>query len=165
MSQNLASVSPKAGSTTLQQQVSYDNCLNILSKDHVVLMNDVADQDFKKRKMGPAALGNYKAILPMEERWDQREKSDQKAGQKPIFFHYFGDKPTEKKRKKHPHRNGMSCISCGVDTTTEWRRGPDGRVSVCNACGLRYAKSLKREKEQKDKGEKNSLLSIQNLLN
>ncbi|OAA60187.1 sexual development transcription factor NsdD [Akanthomyces lecanii RCEF 1005] len=32
------------------------------------------------------------------------------------------------------------CHSCNRIDTPEWRRGPDGRRTLCNACGLHYAK-------------------------
>eukprot|EP01121_Diplochlamys_sp_Union-15-3_P010023 TRINITY_DN2769_c0_g1_i2.p1 TRINITY_DN2769_c0_g1~~TRINITY_DN2769_c0_g1_i2.p1 ORF type:complete len:109 (-),score=18.86 TRINITY_DN2769_c0_g1_i2:19-345(-) len=40
----------------------------------------------------------------------------------------------------------MYCRSCGVTKTTEWRRGPDGCKSLCNACGLHFSKILKKER-------------------
>jgi hypothetical protein len=51
------------------------------------------------------------------------------------------------------------CHSCNIEQTPEWRRGPDGARTLCNACGLRisftwltnadYAKVTKRkEREQ-----------------
>lgn len=32
---------------------------------------------------------------------------------------------------------GQKCHSCGTTETPEWRRGPDGARTLCNACGLR----------------------------
>lgn len=29
------------------------------------------------------------------------------------------------------------CHSCNISETPEWRRGPDGARTLCNACGLR----------------------------
>jgi hypothetical protein len=31
---------------------------------------------------------------------------------------------------------GGRCHGCGVNVTAEWRRGPDGPRSLCNACGV-----------------------------
>jgi len=37
------------------------------------------------------------------------------------------------------------CHSCNRAETPEWRRGPDGARTLCNACGLReYIKSVRR---------------------
>ncbi|KAK2470518.1 hypothetical protein H9L39_18135 [Fusarium oxysporum f. sp. albedinis] len=40
------------------------------------------------------------------------------------------------------------CHKCGRTQTPEWRRGPDGKRTLCNACGLHYAK-LKRKRQIK----------------
>lgn len=32
---------------------------------------------------------------------------------------------------------GRRCHSCHTTETPEWRRGPDGARTLCNACGLR----------------------------
>lgn len=31
------------------------------------------------------------------------------------------------------------CHSCNIRETPEWRRGPDGARTLCNACGLRMS--------------------------
>ncbi|KAM7203670.1 hypothetical protein V8F33_001985 [Rhypophila sp. PSN 637] len=42
------------------------------------------------------------------------------------------------------------CHSCNRVDTPEWRRGPDGARTLCNACGLHYAKlERKRQLEQR----------------
>lgn len=33
------------------------------------------------------------------------------------------------------------CLACDRTESTEWRRGPEGTRTLCNACGLRYAKA------------------------
>ncbi|KAF8557421.1 hypothetical protein OG21DRAFT_1475512 [Imleria badia] len=33
------------------------------------------------------------------------------------------------------------CASCKVTSSPEWRKGPSGKKELCNACGLRYARS------------------------
>jgi hypothetical protein len=35
------------------------------------------------------------------------------------------------------------CFLCETTDTPQWRRGPDGRVTLCNACGIRYGKCKK----------------------
>ncbi|KAG0362644.1 hypothetical protein BG005_004761 [Podila minutissima] len=58
-----------------------------------------------------------------------------------------------RKRAKRTHPPGR-CMSCDSSDTPEWRRGPDGARTLCNACGLHYAKLLKRQnKEHKIKQE------------
>lgn len=36
------------------------------------------------------------------------------------------------------------CHQCGLTSTPEWRRGPTGSRSLCNACGIYYMKLLRR---------------------
>ncbi|KAG0050316.1 hypothetical protein BGZ83_004897 [Gryganskiella cystojenkinii] len=51
-----------------------------------------------------------------------------------------------RKRAKRTHPLGR-CLSCDTTDTPEWRRGPDGARTLCNACGLHYAKLVKRQKQ------------------
>ncbi|KAL5489977.1 WC2 [Sanghuangporus weigelae] len=36
------------------------------------------------------------------------------------------------------------CVTCGRTDSPEWRKGPRGPKTLCNACGLRWAKRSKR---------------------
>lgn len=56
-------------------------------------------------------------------------------------------KPKQRPAKqKDEHTQGSICKSCGVTTTPEWRKGPTGPRTLCNACGLLYAKLCKKWK-------------------
>ncbi|KAL5713403.1 hypothetical protein ACHQM5_015480 [Ranunculus cassubicifolius] len=79
-----------------------------------------------------------------------------------FFYHYDEDyKPPSKKPKKkraltershHHHHSGgghggmtgflqqqqRRCSHCGVQKTPQWRTGPEGAKTLCNACGVRY---------------------------
>lgn len=35
-------------------------------------------------------------------------------------------------------KKGRICESCGITTTSQWRRGPSGKLSLCNSCGLKW---------------------------
>ncbi|CDW99083.1 hypothetical protein [Sporisorium scitamineum] len=61
--------------------------------------------------------------------------------------------PQYKKRSRAPAPG--SCQACGTSETPEWRRGPDGARTLCNACGLHYAK-LVRKRMQQEAGEEPS---------
>ncbi|KAK4050689.1 hypothetical protein OIV83_003415 [Microbotryomycetes sp. JL201] len=67
------------------------------------------------------------------------------------------DKAEQEKAKRKARRelskskNGpAACQSCGIVNSPEWRKGPDGSKSLCNACGLRYARSVARQSKQGD---------------
>ncbi|KAJ1966126.1 hypothetical protein GGI12_000275 [Dipsacomyces acuminosporus] len=51
---------------------------------------------------------------------------------------------SRKRSKKADSSQPNTCRSCGISETPEWRRGPDGARTLCNACGLHYAKLSKK---------------------
>ncbi|KAH7165114.1 hypothetical protein DER46DRAFT_507622 [Fusarium sp. MPI-SDFR-AT-0072] len=55
---------------------------------------------------------------------------------------------TEIKKKRARTARPSRCRRCSRIDTPEWRRGPDGARTLCNACGLHYAK-LKRKRQLK----------------
>ncbi|KAL8034693.1 hypothetical protein ABFX02_12G045700 [Erythranthe guttata] len=36
------------------------------------------------------------------------------------------------------------CMACGNMNTPLWRKGPNGPQTLCNACGLKHARTLRR---------------------
>ncbi|KAI9283130.1 hypothetical protein BY458DRAFT_495518 [Sporodiniella umbellata] len=59
--------------------------------------------------------------------------------------------PKVLKKNKLTHRVllPMKCQSCQSSETPEWRKGPLGPRTLCNACGLIWTKLRKQEKEKK----------------
>lgn len=49
-----------------------------------------------------------------------------------------------KRRKKHKGADEYVCADCGTTSSPEWRKGPHGPKTLCNACGLRWAKKNKK---------------------
>jgi DNA-directed RNA polymerase subunit RPC12/RpoP len=52
-----------------------------------------------------------------------------------------GDKKFSKKTKA---ADEYVCTDCGTLDSPEWRKGPSGPKTLCNACGLRWAKKEKK---------------------
>nr|GAT60800.1 predicted protein [Mycena chlorophos] len=52
----------------------------------------------------------------------------------------------------------LKCSSCKATSSPEWRKGPSGKKELCNACGLRYARSRAKkegaqaQRKRKEKG-------------
>uniref|UniRef100_A0A0A9D6L5 GATA-type domain-containing protein n=1 Tax=Arundo donax TaxID=35708 RepID=A0A0A9D6L5_ARUDO len=44
----------------------------------------------------------------------------------------------KKKKPWRPRNTGQRCLHCGSTSTPQWREGPMGRHTLCNACGVRY---------------------------
>jgi len=55
-----------------------------------------------------------------------------------------GEKLVKKTRKRGRTPLPGKCHSCNIRETPEWRRGPDGARTLCNACGLHYAKLVRK---------------------
>lgn len=43
------------------------------------------------------------------------------------------------------------CTSCGTANSPEWRKGPTGQKTLCNACGLRFSRSVTRQQKNEEK--------------
>ncbi|KAJ3722775.1 white collar photoreceptors-like protein [Lentinula guzmanii] len=52
----------------------------------------------------------------------------------------------KKLKKMHPTEQYV-CVTCGRTDSPEWRKGPLGPKTLCNACGLRWAKQMRRTDE------------------
>ncbi|PKS08251.1 hypothetical protein jhhlp_005194 [Lomentospora prolificans] len=49
------------------------------------------------------------------------------------------------KKKKQKLVEEYVCTDCGTLESPEWRKGPNGPKTLCNACGLRWAKKEKKK--------------------
>ncbi|KFZ15201.1 hypothetical protein V502_05721 [Pseudogymnoascus sp. VKM F-4520 (FW-2644)] len=49
------------------------------------------------------------------------------------------------KKKKIKTADKYVCTDCGTLDSPEWRKGPEGAKTLCNACGLRWAKQEKKK--------------------
>ncbi|RKU44603.1 blue light receptor, variant 2 [Coniochaeta pulveracea] len=56
------------------------------------------------------------------------------------------DPRTGEKKKKLKVAEEYVCTDCGTLDSPEWRKGPSGPKTLCNACGLRWAKKEKKMK-------------------
>ncbi|THH27782.1 hypothetical protein EUX98_g6405 [Antrodiella citrinella] len=61
-----------------------------------------------------------------------------------------GEEDAESAKKKQKKTYGFEqyvCVTCGRTDSPEWRKGPNGPKTLCNACGLRWAKTVKTRRE------------------
>lgn len=60
-----------------------------------------------------------------------------------------------KRVRKRKDETDQSCLCCSATETPEWRKGPTGPRTLCNACGLLFAKQCrKKEMEAQGRGER-----------
>ena len=66
----------------------------------------------------------------------------------PVIAHSPAPAPAPAFDAKKPRRGRAAppgrCHSCNRAETPEWRRGPDGARTLCNACGLHFAKTTRK---------------------
>lgn len=56
-----------------------------------------------------------------------------------------GEEGSKKKKAKKMHTlEQYVCTKCGRTDSPEWRKGPRGPKTLCNACGLRWAKQVRK---------------------
>ena len=59
----------------------------------------------------------------------------------------------KKDKKKQKLADEFVCADCGTLDSPEWRKGPKGPKTLCNACGLRWAKKEKKRSGDDSKTE------------
>lgn len=47
-------------------------------------------------------------------------------------------RPSVKRQKRKLEGGVRRCSHCGVQKTPQWRQGPEGAKTLCNACGVRF---------------------------
>ncbi|CAG8456174.1 9177_t:CDS:2 [Scutellospora calospora] len=58
-------------------------------------------------------------------------------------------------RRNNAAVNGTKkCESCHTSSSPEWRRGPTGHKTLCNACGLRYSRTIAREIRKREQAQR-----------
>ncbi|KAI1421878.1 hypothetical protein F5Y12DRAFT_787155 [Xylaria sp. FL1777] len=62
------------------------------------------------------------------------------------------DPKTGEKKKKLKIAEEYVCTDCGTLDSPEWRKGPSGPKTLCNACGLRWAKKEKKQRNANGSG-------------
>ncbi|AEO69997.1 uncharacterized protein THITE_2120791 [Thermothielavioides terrestris NRRL 8126] len=67
------------------------------------------------------------------------------TGEAGIATSEEGDQRAGEKKKKLKLAEEYVCTDCGTLESPEWRKGPSGPKTLCNACGLRWAKKEKKK--------------------
>jgi len=70
-------------------------------------------------------------------------------------------KPFHKRRPAHMDKSMLFCHFCGRKETPEWRKGPAGPATLCNACGLQWAKKVRAQRNSS--GSRSSTNSVQDV--
>lgn len=86
------------------------------------------------------------AAAPTESTRSPKEKDPEEATPKEPANGATASSSSSSKRQKVDDtvQEGQTCLGCNATSTPEWRRGPMGPRTLCNACGLVYAKLIKK---------------------
>ncbi|CAG8770930.1 47_t:CDS:2, partial [Acaulospora morrowiae] len=80
----------------------------------------------------------------------QPPSSSQADPIQPQVFTQFA--PQQRRNPNVVH--GKKCESCHTSSSPEWRRGPTGHKTLCNACGLRYSRTIARENRKREQAQR-----------
>lgn len=121
------------------------NLSNILYELKIMKYNYIQEASNEART---ETKGNHKISNP-ENFLDSNYVTTSKAG----VLNLIGEMPREptkldkhkiSKLHKTKSKSSIQCAHCATIDTPEWRRGPSGTRSLCNACGLFFAKLCRR---------------------
>ena len=89
------------------------------------------------------------ALTPRREQREARTKVRKNFAEEEEEDEYYSDLSAKPKRQRQQQDQdfsntespmaGKKCQSCGVTETPQWRRGPSGKRTLCNACGVKWA--------------------------
>ncbi|PWY96820.1 hypothetical protein BCV70DRAFT_203411 [Testicularia cyperi] len=88
---------------------------------------------------------------PMFARYDDRHHQQMELLDR---RHVAGKGMKRVRKRKNEHH--QECLGCQAKETPEWRKGPMGPRTLCNACGLLYAKLTKRKQQEAEAAAKAS---------
>ncbi|KAK1547472.1 GATA zinc finger [Colletotrichum paranaense] len=71
------------------------------------------------------------------------------------------DPRTGDKKKKLKTSEEYVCTDCGTLDSPEWRKGPSGPKTLCNACGLRWAKKEKKNRHGNNNAHHSGSLQVE----
>ena len=81
-----------------------------------------------------------------------QQKTDEELSRSNEDYKLGGFAQGDAKKRRGKAAPPGRCHSCNRAETPEWRRGPDGARTLCNACGLHYAKLTRKIGSSKSNG-------------
>ncbi|KAK4509729.1 uncharacterized protein ATC70_007031 [Mucor velutinosus] len=113
-----------ASSLSIDSPAVNNNSISNNDNSNAKQMNYKHDEDSAPPSGNESAMEDYKLI---------RQARNLQKNARPKY-----------RRRSRTSMVGHRCHSCNTTDTPEWRRGPDGARTLCNACGLHYSKLLRK---------------------
>lgn len=94
----------------------------------------------------PTSIGSIitRASVPLINKINKPKKLSKKNSSTHIKKRNFSNDDIPVLLQKRNSNPFMECLHCAQKDTPEWRRGPYGNRTLCNACGLFYGKLMKK---------------------
>ncbi|MCJ1317051.1 hypothetical protein MMC15_002372 [Xylographa vitiligo] len=114
------------------------------------------DEMIKRQERVLESMTRIREVIVTQQAALAEQRSREEASKVPSDFGEDGNGYSEKseggggfagdaaKKRRGRHAPPGRCHSCNRAETPEWRRGPDGARTLCNACGLHYAKLTRK---------------------
>ncbi|OBZ83760.1 GATA zinc finger domain-containing protein 8 [Choanephora cucurbitarum] len=139
-----------------------DETINHLSEAAQIALKAIQSSEYYTADNQKRRNSNANMSLSQDEDEEEEEEEDEEDDFRSIHTSTINDyaeyqlirqarniQSNSRARPRYRRRNrrsmiGQKCHSCNTTETPEWRRGPDGARTLCNACGLHYSKLLKK---------------------
>ncbi|CAB4411926.1 unnamed protein product [Rhizophagus irregularis] len=126
--------STTGGSTSIPEGRSVENLLHDTSNPLELLTGLRYQEDMASSLATPSSRDDNLLSTQISEPAPQPSSTTTTSPSKP-----------RKKKKPKVEEEEYVCTDCGTVESPEWRKGPQGPKTLCNACGLRWAKKAKRQ--------------------
>jgi|GEM_PF-4777509 len=111
----------------------------IVAKDTQLSEVLIEDSESSDEDVGPSShtviQANAIAMEQLLKKWDFREEYPFSPFREEVILHM--------KSEKIPSPSGKNCSLCKEPLSVQWRRGPYGKNTLCNACGIVYSNYVK----------------------
>ncbi|CAG8702950.1 8841_t:CDS:2, partial [Funneliformis caledonium] len=98
----------------------------------------------------PFLTQNYPPVLPRQ----QPSSQSSSAANQTRRFSQFSPHQRRTSNNNKNTSGVKKCESCHTSSSPEWRRGPTGHKTLCNACGLRYSRTIARENRKREQAQR-----------
>lgn len=133
-----------------QEMMSSENADGALTRKNLEDATASSRQDSLRDKMAriEASSADTIALLTGIENGERMAAGNRSPtlikGDAGIAIPMDRDNRSGEKKKKLKLAEEYVCTDCGTLDSPEWRKGPNGPKTLCNACGLRWAKKEKK---------------------
>ncbi|KAL8483313.1 hypothetical protein ACS0TY_026121 [Phlomoides rotata] len=113
---------------------SVDTCFGILSENLELILDPLSPVSVLENSTTSNG-GTTTGFLSVPGSFPVRSRSKNRRRKRTTGF---GQMPSQQVRSSNRAGLGRRCSHCQADKTPQWRAGPLGPKTLCNACGVRY---------------------------